>query len=310
MEVVCDESGYEGEKLIGSTTDLFAHASVRLDGAAAVRCVEELRDRIGSPATEYKANHLLRQRSRSTLEWLLGSSGPLAGHAHVHLIDKAFFVIDTLVDTLVDTAAGTDSAAIVYREGARTMGSVRWQAFLESANNLMRAKAPDDTVTVDEFFRALTGSPIVRESARMAETLRALRAARPRAAAYRGRIRDRPEPIPSLDPLFPAIIAAVTHWGRGGEPVFITHDRQKTLSEPRIRELKRILAERAAVSSNGRLAGLGFGKSSDDARIQIADILAGVVRRIAEDDRNGRGDVALTALLPSFVDAPQICPAV
>jgi hypothetical protein len=30
VEIACDESGYEGEKLIGTTTDVFAHASVRM----------------------------------------------------------------------------------------------------------------------------------------------------------------------------------------------------------------------------------------------------------------------------------------
>ena len=30
LEIVCDESGYEGEKLIDTTTDLFAHAGVRV----------------------------------------------------------------------------------------------------------------------------------------------------------------------------------------------------------------------------------------------------------------------------------------
>jgi hypothetical protein len=62
VQIACDESGYEGEKLIGGMTDVFAHASVRLDGVSATRCVQELRSRIRSPATEYKANHLLRDK--------------------------------------------------------------------------------------------------------------------------------------------------------------------------------------------------------------------------------------------------------
>jgi hypothetical protein len=31
VQIACDESGYEGEKLIGGMTHVFAHASVRLD---------------------------------------------------------------------------------------------------------------------------------------------------------------------------------------------------------------------------------------------------------------------------------------
>lgn len=86
VEIACDESGSEGTKLVGGVTDVFAHASVGLSVAAAAECVQETRDRIRSPALEYKANHLLRSKNRSTLEWFL--TVPLPGHAHVHLIDK------------------------------------------------------------------------------------------------------------------------------------------------------------------------------------------------------------------------------
>jgi hypothetical protein len=43
VEVACDESGYEGEKLIRTTTDVFAHASVRLDIESATNGVQEIR---------------------------------------------------------------------------------------------------------------------------------------------------------------------------------------------------------------------------------------------------------------------------
>jgi hypothetical protein len=49
-----------------------------------------------------------------------------------------------------------------------------------------------------------------------------------------------------------------------------------------------------------------FVDSRSDARVQIADFLAGVARRIASDDLNGRGDVRLTGLLESFVDAESV----
>jgi hypothetical protein len=37
MEITCDESGYEGEKLVDTTTAVFAHAGVRISPAAAAR---------------------------------------------------------------------------------------------------------------------------------------------------------------------------------------------------------------------------------------------------------------------------------
>jgi hypothetical protein len=65
-EIACDESGYEGEKLIDTTTDVFAHAGVGLDAAAAGAVLRELRTRIRSAAKQYKAGHL-REKNRAAL---------------------------------------------------------------------------------------------------------------------------------------------------------------------------------------------------------------------------------------------------
>ncbi|MEU9688105.1 hypothetical protein [Amycolatopsis japonica] len=88
LEIACDESGSEGEKLIGGQTGVFAHAGVRLSLEEATACLVELRRRIRSPAVEYKANHLLRTKHRRVLEWFLGPRGPVHGRAHVYLVDK------------------------------------------------------------------------------------------------------------------------------------------------------------------------------------------------------------------------------
>jgi hypothetical protein len=90
LEIACDESGYEGDKLIETTTDLFAHASVALDVESAADCIRELRSRIRSPAEEYKANHILRQKHRDVLTWFLGSASPVQGWAQVYLVDKVY----------------------------------------------------------------------------------------------------------------------------------------------------------------------------------------------------------------------------
>ena len=100
-EIACDESGYEGEKLIGSTTDVFAHARVRLTHEAAADFMRELHRRIRSPVTEYKANHILRDKHRAVLRWALDPAGPLRGWASAFLIDKAWYVLSRAVDLLV-----------------------------------------------------------------------------------------------------------------------------------------------------------------------------------------------------------------
>lgn len=235
VEIACDESGSEGEHLIGGNTDVFAHASVSLGIDTANDCVQEIRARIGSPALEYKANHLLREKHRATLEWFLGPRGPLPGHAVVHLVDKTYLLLTKLT-------GNPHQAAALYRDGPLTYGPTQWQAFLSEANDRLRAE--------------------------------------PSHA--------------SLDPQIPAIARAVELWSANGNPVDVIHDEQPVLTEDRIVELKELL--------NGRLANLRLVDSRDDARVQVADFLAGIARKITSNDLNGRGDAGLNALLRPYID--------
>ncbi|MGC5009350.1 DUF3800 domain-containing protein [Streptosporangium sp. DT93] len=345
LEIGCDESGSEGEKLIGGNTDVFAHAGVGLSVASAAECVQETRNRIRSPAQEYKANHLLREKHRAVLEWLLGPSGPIHGNAHVHLIDKEFFAVGKLVELLTgeitgeidgeidgETAgettgksdgevtegaagqagrpAGTgarrdrraeETALILYRDGRDAFGGPRWDAFLEAFNDLVRARVP-----AEDFLRAvddlrLTGAR--GGDGRAAEIMASLAWAGPRAASLRKRLTDGTGAMPVLDPLIPAVVQAVLHWGRGGRPVSIVHDEHYALTRERVARLTGTLGEQTAPgrSPAGRLAGLRLVDSRSDPRVQVADFLAGVARRIASDELNGRGDTVLVTLLRPYV---------
>ena len=137
VQIACDESGYEGEKLVGGVTDVFAHASVRLDEQTAADCIAELRHRIRSPATVYKANHLQRSKHRPVLIWLLGPDGPLLGNARVHLIDKTYFLVSNLVSSL---GARSDLTRVLYDASRRTEEA---RAFLVAANDFLRSDFPE-----------------------------------------------------------------------------------------------------------------------------------------------------------------------
>jgi hypothetical protein len=288
LEIACDESGSDGENLIGGNTDVFAHASVRLDIGSAAEHVQEVRNRIRSPAEEYKANHLLRTKHRPVLVWLLGPAGPIHGSAHVHLTDKAFFAVDKVVDLL---GGDQPMAVTLYREGPRTLGPQQWQAFLSAANNLMRTRNRWDVTTpVESFFRLLD---VLRPVA--PQLMDPLRQGRPRAEAFRTRILDTPDLIPALDPFIPAVARTIAYWSENGNPVSIVHDRQNSLTDERIAWLK-----------EGRLADLRLVESFSDPRIQLADFLAGVARKIASDQLNDRADPELGALLRPYVDPSSI----
>ena len=102
-------------------------------------------------------------------------------------------------------------------------------------------------------------------------------------------------PRGTLDPLFPAILRAVAQWGGG--PVSIVHDQQLSLTDGRIRQLKKLAP---------RLESLTLVDSQHDARVQVADFLAGIARRVAEEELNGRPDREVIELLMPFVVGPRM----
>ncbi|QRP47655.1 hypothetical protein [Amycolatopsis sp. FDAARGOS 1241] len=158
--LACDESGSEGDNLVGANTAVFAHAGVRLDPSSASACVAELRARIRSPAVEYKANHLLRAKNRAALVWFLGPSGPLVDRAGVLLVDKALFLTGKIVDLLVDRvpypeclARRPDARAeALHHAGPRFAGERRWAEFLRSFTALLHTSPRRPGVTPTQFF--------------------------------------------------------------------------------------------------------------------------------------------------------------
>lgn len=300
VEIACDESGSEGERLAGGNTDVFGYGSVRIDADAAAACVAELRARIRSPAVEYKANHLLRRKHRDALAWFLDAGGPIAGRAHVHLVDKPFLLVTRVV---AEVAGGpATAAAALFRAGPRAFGPQRWTAFLMASNDLLRVAgrrpAPDDPAAAfSAAVDGLGGADAGAVAGGAADVVEALRAGRGRAVRLRDEIDRAPGAVASLDPLVPAFTRVVEHWSDGGRPVLVLHDEQRILTPERIA---------AAGALHGRLAGLRFADSIVEPRVQVADFLAGVARRIAEDERAGAHDPELAGLLGPYVDPASI----
>ena len=295
MEIACDESGSDGENLTGGNTDVFAHASVRLPVETAAAYVQEIRRRIRSPAEEYKANHLLRGKHRAVLESFLGPAGPLRdGNAHVHLIEKTFFVVTRAVVLLLGEEGDGTEAVTLFRKGPRTFGEHGWRELLAASNQLLRvrndlaATVPADVFfhTVDALRDGYSGTTAGVIVGRLA-TARS----RSRAESYRERMRDSPVLFPVLNPLLPAIVSTARYWLAGGRPVRLVHDRQNMLTPERI----------AWIMESAPLSDVRLVAARSDARVQLADFLAGIARKLASDELNGRGDPALTALLRPYV---------
>ncbi|MFC7220213.1 hypothetical protein ACFQLX_18895 [Streptomyces polyrhachis] len=325
LEIVCDESGADGENLIGGNTDVFAHAGVRMPLALAAEHLVHARELIRSPATQYKANHFLRSKHRDALVWLLSEEGPLYGRAHVHLTDKVYFALLRLTELLLpgeDGAGRADAARLLYRAGrSGDVEPTRWRDFLRATGDLMRVRTQEES-PVDAFYARLAAlrTPAARAAGGdpghpdgldaldgmngmngmngMDTLLDAMVRARPHAEAFRARLPQAPATVPVLDPFLPALAATVTYWSAPDRPVTIAHDRQNTLTEDRLAWLR--------ARTGTRLAALRFTDPDTDPRIQLADFLAGTARKLASDELAATADPELLSLLRPFVDEASV----
>ena len=297
VEIACDESGFSGTNVLDAATPVFTHASVDLGVDEAVELIRALRSGFRWSLTEFKSGQLLRgPQAGEALEWLLAA---LSGRAHVHLVDKEYFLVTRIVDLFLvepSYAAGTrltqdhrPAALTLYRAGRAGGGD--WSVFLAAFVELVRTRRrhqPDRSV-VDRFFQA-RDSLAAGLGAEAEGVLGGLSRTRVRAVLTRLAHDDRSIP-PPLEPMLPALAETVLFWSGGQRQVLVIHDEQSALTASRLRRLQQVLADGAgspAADAHAAgapptrvspLAGLVTVDSRDDPRVQVADLLAGVVRR-------------------------------
>jgi hypothetical protein len=284
-QIACDESGYSGTNLLDTSSPVMAHASVDLSDSEAAELIAVLRSRSRFSLSELKSGQFLRGRDKDSLEWFLSA---LTGRAHVHLVDKEYFLVSRIVDLFLaepSYAAGTrltqeqrPAARSLYRAG-RADGGRDWEAFLAAFVGLVRTKhrRRPDRVLLKHFFQARDSLAAVGLGPMAADVLDGLEPERVRAVVARLTHDDRSIP-PPLEPMLPAVAETVLFWS-GQRRVLVVHDEQSALTADRLRRLQRALAEGAPVSP---LAGLVTVDSRDDPRVQVADLLAGIARRFAD----------------------------
>lgn len=242
---------------------------------------------------------------------LLGPDGPVWGNAFVHLTEKAYFVAGRVLDLLLGHSAYAASAgragderlmrlaATLTRDGPQAYAAERWQTFLAASNALLRDWKPRDVrEPVDTFFEAV--EKLAADSpwnSGLGAVLDELRGARPTAYEARASLLENHVLQPAVEPLIPALARTVLHWSRdGAADVSIVHDEQSAMTERRVRRLER------QIMAPGRRLVFRQVDSRTDPRVQVADVLAGVARRLADDELRGCGDAEFTALLSAYVD--------
>jgi hypothetical protein len=326
VEIACDESGFSGTNMLDPATPVITHASVDLRADEAAAVITTLRsDRRISPH-EFKSGQFLRSSSLrgagEALEWFIAT---LTRRAYVHRVEKEFFLVTRIIDLLLSEpsyAAGTrlsldrrPDAFALYRAG-RSAGT-DWRAFLAAFVDLVRPKkrrpeGPD----VEQFFQARDA--LIRSGLDVAATtvLNELNPTRVRDVTTRLHNDDRSIP-PPLEPLLPALAETVLSWSAGVRQVLVIHDEQSALTADRLSRLKQALASPSPGNATGLpagvspLAGLVMADSRDDPRVQVADLLAGVARRLTAvgSDSLLRPLLTPTSLLDPEADSDVTAPS-
>jgi hypothetical protein len=158
-----------------------------------------------------------------------------------------------------------DEAALgIYRAAGRT-------EFLDAFITMTRTKRLRliDHALVDRFFETMPpGVPALREltPAHVEDVLLRL-------------IDDDPAIPPPLEPMVPALAETALFWSAGRRSVAVVHDEQSALTRHRIARLRMYLAG-AAFPSPPPLLTVTQVDSRKDARVQVADLLAGIARRL------------------------------
>ncbi len=316
--IACDESGSEGENVTRAAQRVFVHGSVSLGAAEAADLLAEVRMRAPSQAPEYKAQQILRPEAVETLAWLLRSE-TLRGRARVYLVDKEYFVVGKVIDLLIEeltNAAGVDLYADgaardmawqLHRQGPRALGG-EWDPLLHAFNSLMRiSQRKGAKVTVDEFYAQVDRVRLRSHLRVVSQVLDLVWAARRHAEEFQRQLVGSDQMPPALDPLFAAISQTARSWhGQLGCAIELVHDSQSSLTQPRVQamlaSLRRPLPEFARFAAGIPIIGLQQVDSKSDSRVQMADLVAGAARVIAENVLLGRPETRAVLLHP-FVDA-------
>jgi hypothetical protein len=268
---------------------VFTHASLHVEPEEASELAHELRRRLGAETGELKASRLNRSWAQPVAAWLCAPDGPLDGRAFVHVTDTRLFGLARLAQVVLSDAGpdgwwsaredadSWDHALRLHRVLGELSTACEHELLLAARDLLWLRRRRRHGATIEAWTEAVgaaaDGLPDVGGSRFLAGWASA--DAERRARAYVAA----PPSSPLTEPLLPALRSAVHHWSALGD-VNVVHDEQSVLTPARVASI----ADELETAYPGRsVAGFSRVDSRDDVRVQLADLLAGVVRRALED---------------------------
>lgn len=285
-EIAFDESGNTGADLLNPHQPVFALASVSLSTAQA----DELLHRIRTPQTrEVKFSRLRRNVAgrRRILEFLK-SAELTSVNAKTTYFHKRYMVVTKVVDLLVETVAYEDGIDF-YKDGANIAtshyhyycmpafcGEGRAKMFLRRFVEMVRTQSSD---TIRKFYRTALLLYEQCSDREYAVSLAPILMSQRSIDLILGNNNKN-----SLDPAIPAFVQHCSFWGEhfGGQ-FDLVHDDSKPIFQERAMlddlmsrgEEEQIIGyDRRKFVFPLRARGIKFGKSSEDPRLQVADLLA------------------------------------
>jgi hypothetical protein len=291
--VACDESGWDGERLIGCHGPYFVYSAVVIDDAEATMVVQELRAEARAKAPELKfGNFKGRPARRDVLRRLWGAGGALEGRCWAFVFEKEYAAVAKVIDLLleeqayaanIDLYAGNrarELAITLRQHGRRALGNQGYERLMSAFVTLASVRGRRNEQAARESFFACVEEAWASSTRRnVSDILLALRTTRPQAEAlHKGEA-----PHPLLELLGSSVAQAARHWGAQLGPVSVLTDEQKALTDDGLDGIAEVVRKGWGATPSSRqrrvdLKALVRGTSTGHPSIQLADLFAGAVR--------------------------------
>lgn len=240
--IACDESGWDGEQLVGRQRRFLVFASVAIDDVEAAPVISALRKQARIQQAGELKFRLFKDREErwSLLKDLWGPAGALHNRCSVYVVDKEYAVAAKVIDLLLEEKAHTEGqnlyaqgkaramARTLALRGPRALPGALFDALMSAFVALASQRALGrEEAALEAFFAAVDQAWSASTRRPVTEVLAQVRSTRPYAAA----LHQEDSPFPSLEMLIPAVGQTARRWGDRLGLVSLLTDEQRTFTD-------------------------------------------------------------------------------